>query len=77
MDNKIDLKKKIHDFIEHADERILKVFYAIVTSEENHPSIPQSFYQELDKRKERYLNGESKSYTWEDVKNRARNKFRE
>lgn len=73
MDSTIDIKKRIHDFIDHADERILKIFNAIISSEEEiKTDVPEYFYEEVDKRRERHLKGESKSYNWEDVKNRAR-----
>lgn len=72
MDTTIDIKKRIHEFIDHADERILRIFNAIITTEEVEPTVPEFFYQELDKRRERHLKGESKSYTWEEVKTRAR-----
>lgn len=37
-------------------------------------SAPQWFYDELDKRRERHLKGESKSSTWEEVKDRILNR---
>ena len=72
MDTTIDIKKRIHEFIDHSDERILRIFNSIITTEEVEPTVPEFFYQELDKRRERHLKGESKSYTWEEVKTRAR-----
>lgn len=75
MESTIDIRKKIHEFIDRADERVLCIFNEIITTEEadeiDH-NIPKSFYEELDKRRERHINGESKSYTWEEVKTRAR-----
>lgn len=69
----IDLKKRIHEFIDRADERILKIINAIITTEEEaEPSVPESFYEELDKRKEKRLTGKSESYSLEEAKNRAR-----
>jgi hypothetical protein len=73
MESTLDIRKKIHEFIDHADDRILKIINAIIlTEEETDKMKPQSFYEELDKRKEKYLKGESKSYTWEEVKTNAR-----
>lgn len=34
MDNTLDIKKRIHEFIDHADERILRIINAIITTEE-------------------------------------------
>ncbi len=71
MDATIDLRKRIHDFIEIADERILRVFNAIITTEEE-LSVPESFYEELDHRRAKHLEEKSKSYTWQEVKERAK-----
>ncbi|MDQ0476425.1 MULTISPECIES: addiction module family protein [Chryseobacterium] len=73
METTLDIRKKIHEFIDHADERILRIINAIIlTEQETAPMNPDSFYEELDNRKERHLKGESKSYTWEEVKTKAR-----
>lgn len=72
----IELRENIHRFIDVADERILKIINAIIETEkkEGQPVVPQWFYDELDKRRERHLKGESKSSTWEEVKERILNK---
>lgn len=74
MDTIIDIKKRIHDFVDQADEKMLRIFNELISakSSEDESAIPKSFYEELDKRRERHLKGESKSYTWEEVKNKAR-----
>lgn len=73
METTLDIRKKIHEFIDQADERILRIINAIiVTDEETEQISSDSFYEELDKRKERYLKGESKTSTWEEVKTKAR-----
>jgi hypothetical protein len=73
MESTLDIRKKIHEFIDKADERILKIFNGIINAEEVEeaiPTIPEFFYEELDKRKERRIKGESKASSWEEVKNR-------
>ncbi|MBS1572676.1 MAG: addiction module family protein [Bacteroidetes bacterium] len=74
METTIDIRKKIHEFIDHADERILRIFNGIINAEkvekEIEPMVPESFYKKLDVEREQHLKGESKSYTWEDVKGR-------
>ncbi|WP_187478096.1 addiction module protein [Amniculibacterium sp. G2-70] len=77
METTLEIRKKIHEFIDHADERILRIINAIITTEEEtEPNVPESFYEELDKRKEKHLTGKSKSYSWEEVKDRARAKVK-
>lgn len=69
-----DIRQNIHRFIDKADERVLRIINAIVEAEEvgGQPSVPEWFYEELDKRRELHLKGESKSYTWEEVKETIR-----
>ena len=71
MESTVDIRKRIHEFIDIADDRILRIINGIIDVEEqedNYPAVPDWFYEELDKRKEKHLNGQSKSYTWEEVK---------
>lgn len=72
----IELRENIHRFIDVADERLLRIINAIIETEkkEEQPSVPQWFYDELNKRRERHLKGESKSSTWEEVKERILNR---
>ena len=73
MESTLEIKNRIHDYINQADERILRIFDAIISTDEKSTSeIPNSFYDELDSRKQKNLTGESKSYSWDEVKTRAR-----
>ena len=47
MDTTIDIKKRIHEFIDHADERILRIFNAIITTEEVEPTVPEFFLSRI------------------------------
>jgi len=71
METTVEIRKRIRDYVDQADERILRIFNAIITSEEETKHlVPESFYQELDKDREMHLKGETPSYTWEEVKSR-------
>lgn len=73
MESTLEIKNRIHDYINQADERILRIFDAIISTDQKSTSkIPNSFYDELDSRKQKHLTGESKSYSWDEVKTRAR-----
>ncbi|MPS74256.1 MAG: addiction module family protein [Chryseobacterium sp.] len=75
MESTVDIRKRIHEFIDIADERILRIINAIIDVEEqedNYPAVPDWFYKELDKRREEHISGKSKSYTWEEVKEKAK-----
>lgn len=55
---------------------MLRIIKIIIKSEEieeeGKSTVPESFYDKTDERKIRHLKGDSKSYTWEEVKDRAR-----
>ncbi len=71
METKEDIRKKIHEFIDLADDRMLRILSAIITTEEEiQPSVPESFYKELDEDREQHIKGASPSYSWEEVKSR-------
>lgn len=75
MNTTTDIKKRIHNFVEHADERILKIMNAIVESETGKTYVPETHYQKLDEDREKYLRGEITSSTWEEVKKRLEKKY--
>ncbi len=74
MDSTVDIRKKIHDFIDIADERILRIFKGIIDAEEeeNNYSVPDSHYDVINERREKYIKGESECYTWEEVQEKAK-----
>jgi putative addiction module component (TIGR02574 family) len=67
----LKIRKKVIDIVEHADDRILKVVYAMLTEyEKNEPSnshLTKEQQEEIDKRWENHLSGRSKSYSIEQV----------
>lgn len=75
MESTLEIRKRIHEFIDIADERILRIINGIIDAEEqedNYPTIPDWHYEKLNERREKYITGESKSYTWEEVKEKAK-----
>lgn len=72
-----DLKNSVLNHIKSADERLLKLMKALAESYENQgnsvSSLSEKHYGILEERRNRHLAGESKSLTWEQVKNNARN----
>ena len=73
MESTLELRKRIHDFIDIADERILRIINGIINVEEqedNYPAIPDWYYEKLEIEREKHLKGETPSYTWEEVKQR-------
>jgi len=67
------LKKKIHQYIDTTDEKILKVVYTILEEhdklkQENDFKLSNTDIAELDRRWIAYKKGKMKTYTVEEVK---------
>ncbi|MEC3964285.1 addiction module protein [Flagellimonas halotolerans] len=72
----IDLRKTVKEYVDTADVRLLKMIKALAESyqkDEQELTLDEEQYQMIDRRREAHLKGESKSLTWEEVKNNARN----
>lgn len=72
-----DLRNTVKAYINKADIRLLKMIKALAESyqsdEQETFTLSEEQYQIMDKRREAHLKGESKSFTWEQVKQNARN----
>lgn len=72
----IDLRNTVKEYVNTADIRLLKLIKALAESyqnDEQEVTLSEEQYQIIDKRREAHLKGESKSFTWEQVKQNARN----
>ncbi|MCF6348895.1 MAG: hypothetical protein L3J20_11440 [Flavobacteriaceae bacterium] len=73
----LDLRKKVLTYINNADERLLKLVKALAESYQKDALedfiLSEEQYQMLDQRRQAHLKGESKSFTWKEVKQNARN----
>ncbi len=72
----LDLRKTVKQYINTADIRLLKMIKALAESYQNDEqelTLTKEQYELIDKRREAHLKGESKSFTWEQVKQNARN----
>jgi hypothetical protein len=72
----IDLRNKVKEYIDKADLRLLKMMKALAESYQNDEqelSLSEEQYKMIDKRREAHFKEESNSYTWEQVKQNARN----
>lgn len=72
-----DLRNTVKAYINTADIRLLKMIKALAESyqsdEQETFTLSEEQYQIMDKRREAHLKGESKSFTWEQVKQNAKN----
>jgi hypothetical protein len=72
-----EIKKHLYKAIEEIDdEAFLQAVYTIVSSKTENVEyeLTAEQLQILEDRRETYLRGEGKSYTWEEVKDRLRKK---
>jgi hypothetical protein len=84
MESTLDIRRRIHDYIEDADERILRIFNAIIDAEEEegdpefepseYPQVPDYVYERIEEERKKYLKGELKTSSWEEVKARLMEK---
>lgn len=76
MQSTLEIRKKIHEYREGADERILRIFNAVIDAEEknpglassDYPQVPDYVYDKIEEERGKYLNGELKTSSWEEVK---------
>ncbi len=81
MESTLEIRKRIHEFIDTADDRILRIFNGIIDAEEkysgnelaDYPQFPDYIYDRIEEDREKYLRGELKTYSWEEVKERIKN----
>lgn len=72
----LDLKSTVLQYVNTADIRLLKMLKALAETYQNDEqelTLSEEQYKMIDARREAHLKGESKSFTWEQVKQNARN----
>ena len=72
----LDLREIVKEYINTADVRLLKMIKALAESyqsDEQELRLTKEQYMLIDKRREAHLKGKSQSFTWEQVKQNARN----
>ena len=73
--NSIQLRKKLHSYIDTAEEKKLKAIYTMVEDEIETPShLTATQKKELDKRLVEYQEEKGKSYSWQEAKGMIYNK---
>ncbi|KFC23401.1 hypothetical protein [Epilithonimonas lactis] len=84
MESTLEIRKRIHEYIDDADERILRIFNAIIDAEEeedseleatDYPVVPDYVYDRIEEERKKYLNGELKTSSWEEAKERLMKKL--
>jgi hypothetical protein len=70
----IEIREKLHQYIDQADDKKVKAFYTIVEEEIQPHSIwnDNGFVKELERRVTEIENGTVKGYTWQEVQSNAK-----
>ncbi|WKK80436.2 addiction module protein [Marivirga arenosa] len=67
----ITLRKELQEYLNNADERFIQLVYGMMQADKSNDFLlSESERKKLDKRIARHKKGESKSYSWEEVKAR-------
>lgn len=67
--NKLQLRKKLHSYIDNAEEKKLQAIYTMVEDDiETSSLLTPAQKKELDKRMIEYKQGKGKTYTWNEAK---------
>ncbi len=61
-----ELREKIHQLVDEADEQLLEGIYDLLNRQDD--GLTEEQRKDLEKRIARHKRGESKSYTWDEVK---------
>ena len=63
-----ELKEKILDYIEHADEKVLEAIFTLLEASDDRYKLTDEQISIVEERQADYLSGKSKAQDWEEVK---------
>ena len=76
MDSSIQLRKKIHDFIDQADDKMLQIFNAIISNENaDEKGLTKEHREILDKRLEEHQYNPESGKPWTEVVNELKKEY--
>ena len=76
MDSSIQLRKKIHDFIDQADDKMLQIFNAIISNENSdEKGLTKEHREILDKRLEEHQYNPESGKPWTEVINELKKEY--
>ena len=70
----LELKNAVLKYVDEADERLLEMMLSLAENYEDKSSsvLTEADYEEMDKRRLDHLNEISESYSWEEVRQKAK-----
>jgi len=71
------IKEELYQYIETGDQKLLKMLHAVAKEyATDDVEVSEMQLHELDRRLEKYANGEMNFSSWDDVKERVRTRFK-
>ena len=64
----IEIKEKIHDYIEYADDKVLEAIYTLLSANADGYTLTAEQMTIVEERREEYLSGKSKTHSWDEAK---------
>lgn len=64
------IREELHQFINKADERVLNLIYGMMKADHEPQFLTPEQQEDLDQRILRHKNGESKSFSWTEARNK-------
>lgn len=74
--NTPEIRTLLHEEIDHSDEKLLKMIYALVKEYNDAESVSDRRKHLIEEERAKYLRGDGRSYSWEEVKKMATGKDR-
>jgi len=75
---KKDLRKEVKKYIDFADDKTVKMIYAMLEVEQREDAwADEAFISEMDRRTKEYESGTAKLYTLEEMEHNARKAFKQ
>ena len=68
--NTLDIKKELHEYIEDADDRLLKLIYGMVLADRQSYDIPDWHKDVLNERLQHYEQNPESVISWEELKSK-------
>jgi phosphoribosylanthranilate isomerase len=68
----VSIRKHLHDYVDNGDEKLLRLMYALAREyndeDDFENELSEADIKMFDKRRTKRLNGESKTYNWQQAK---------
>lgn len=65
-----DIKKELHEYIEDADDRLLKLIYGMVLADQESYEVPEWHKEIIQERMEDYERNPNNVISWEELKSK-------